>query len=94
MNINSFSFILGFLPITLIVYHDSLIRFLRISSCEELHQQLDPLFDEQDYIWDFNAPEYESFTRDHSNYCDHCHLSRQGAEWMVKEIEKKIAGRV
>ncbi|NLV17633.1 MAG: hypothetical protein GXY50_10580 [Syntrophomonadaceae bacterium] len=61
---------------------------------EEMHQDLDPLFDSSDYVWDFNTPEYEFFTREHSNYCDHCHLSRPGAVWMVREIEKQIAGRV
>ncbi|MGE5543997.1 MAG: hypothetical protein ACM3UW_03410 [Bacillota bacterium] len=61
---------------------------------QEMHRELDTLFDDSDYVWDFNTPEYKSFTRDHSNYSDHCHLSRQGAEWMIREIEKRIAGRV
>ncbi len=61
---------------------------------EEFHQSLDPIFNDSDYVWDFNTPEYESFTRDHSNYCDHCHLSRQGAEWMIKEIEKRLNAKL
>ena len=61
---------------------------------EEMHRGLDPLFNGDDYVWNFNTPDYESFTKDHRNYCDHCHLSRQGAEWMMKEIGQRIAGRV
>lgn len=57
---------------------------------DEFHQRLDPVFSNSDYVFDFNTPEYEFLSRDHSNYCDHCHLSQKGAEYMMKEIDRRI----
>ncbi len=57
---------------------------------KEYHRQVDPIFDAEDVVWDFNDPRYEVFTRDYSNYCDHCHLSAQGAIYMTDEIARKI----
>ncbi len=40
-------------------------------------------------IIDFNEPQYETFTKDLSNYIDHGHLSHKGQAFIMKEIEEK-----
>ncbi len=48
-------------------------------------------------VLDFNAPAYESFTKDLTNYIDHGHLSDKGQQFLLREILSKsqpaLAGR-
>lgn len=41
-------------------------------------------------IFDFNAPAYDSFSNDYSNYIDHGHLSAKGQGLLFREIVGKL----
>jgi len=57
----------------------------------EYAARLRALFSEQDVVWDFNAPTYETITKDKAAFQDNAHLSEAGAEAVLKEIEKRMA---
>lgn len=55
------------------------------------------LLDGKATVLDFNAPAYEFFTKDLTNYIDHGHLSDKGQHYLLREILSKsqpsMAGR-
>jgi hypothetical protein len=68
-----------------------------LNACEPAFRQyqrrMDTLFDRRDLVWDFNTPEYEEFRKNADNYIDHGHLSVAGADYVVSELNRLLAGR-
>jgi hypothetical protein len=75
-------------------YHP--VPFKVLNACEpafrRYQQQINTLFDGSDLVWDFNTPEYDSFRKNTDNYIDHGHLSFAGADFVVGELNRLLAG--
>jgi hypothetical protein len=67
-----------------------------LNACEpgfRLYQrQINTLFDGRELVWDFNTPEYEAFRKNADNYIDHGHLSVAGADFVINELNRQLAG--
>ncbi len=61
-------------------------------SFRKYQQQINTLFDGHDLVWDFNTPYYDPFTKNPANYIDHGHLSVAGADYVVAELNRLLAG--
>ncbi len=53
-------------------------------------EKIDKIFDKNDLIWNLNDDEHLAFRCDLSNYYDGKHLSREGANYLVREINDKL----
>lgn len=52
--------------------------------------RMESLFLVEDHIWDFNTPEFAGLTENSASFSDQAHLSKSGAEMVLKEMEKRI----
>lgn len=63
--------------------------------CEESYrsyqERINELFCPEDVVWDYNTEEYRNLTRDHWNYCDEIHLSRKGIDFLIYDINARLA---
>ncbi|HPR50230.1 MAG TPA: hypothetical protein PLU81_00460 [Deltaproteobacteria bacterium] len=57
-------------------------------------EKLNALFETPDVVWDYNTADFLDFRRDHTNYCDHVHLSRKGIEFITRDINRKLASQL
>jgi hypothetical protein len=63
--------------------------------CEESYrsyqERINAFFCPEDFVWDYNGEEYQNFTSDHANYCDEIHLSRKGIDFLIDDINTRLA---
>jgi hypothetical protein len=60
----------------------------------DFQAKMNTLFTDRDTVWDFNADSYREFRRDYRNYSDQGHISSRGADFLLKEIDRRLAGNV
>ena len=56
----------------------------------DFERTIKQILDQKSIIWNFNSSEYSAFTKNEENYYDQAHLSHKWANFLLKEIEKKL----
>jgi hypothetical protein len=55
---------------------------------DQYQQTMNGFLKDKATVINFNSPDYESFTKDLSNYIDHGHLSYKGQEYILNQLMK------